>query len=54
MKFMTYCFLGGGGVVAIEKVVRVLLPRYVVKPSESRSHFKEEIIDTIVQNEDIQ
>ena len=46
---MTYCFF-----VAIEKVVRVLLPRYVIKPSESRSQFKEEIIDKIVKNEDIQ
>ena len=46
---MTYCFF-----VAIEKVIRVLLPRYVVKPSESHSQFKDEIIDTIVKNEDIQ
>ena len=46
---MTYYFF-----VAIEKVVRVLLPRYVIKLSESRSQFKEEIIDKIVKNEDIQ
>ena len=36
---MTYCFF-----VAIEKLVRVLLPRYVVKLSDSHSQFKEEII----------
>jgi len=46
---MTYLFF-----VAIEIVVRVLLPRYVVKPSESRDQFKEEIINTIIKNEVIQ
>ena len=40
-----FCFF----FVAIEKVIHVLLPRYVVKPSES--HSQEEVIDTIVKNE---
>ena len=43
---MTYLFF-----VAIEKL---LLPSHVVKPSESTDWFKQQVIDKIVQNDEVQ